>query len=381
MQEKIRAAWVEIDTQKAIKNFENVRKRAKIANENTKVCAVVKANSYGMGAVELSKLYIKNGVDMLSVAVITEALELRKEIGSETNMPLLVMGYTPDSYFEDAINNDITLTLFTLEQAQKLDKIANNLNLTAKIHIKIETGMNRLGFLPTKENADIVKKISDLKNIYIEGIFTHFARADEKDKTATHNQAKLFIDFNELLVERGLDIAIKHAANSATIVDLPEYYFNMVRPGIILLGSYPSDEVDRQNIDVDFCITLKAQLANVKTVEADTGISYGHKYITNKETIIGTLPFGYADGFSRNLSNNFYVMVKGVKCPQLGRICMDQIMVDLSEVENPQIGDVAIVYGDGSDGALTIDDVATMRNTISYEVASTLSTRLPRKYI
>lgn len=375
---KNRAAWVEIDTKKALYNFEQVKKRVKAVNKDVKVCAVVKANSYGMGSVELSKLYMKSGVDMLAVATLPEALELRNAID---NVDILVLGFTPEAGFEEALTNNITLTLYTYEHAVALNEVAKELGKTAKIHIKVETGMNRLGFITTAENADLVKEISELSNIEIEGIYTHFACADEKDKSIANMQMNAFQHFIKLLKERNLDIMIKHAANSAAIIDLPEYHFDMVRPGIILLGFYPSDDVNKENLKVEPCITLKAKIVNIKRVPTSTGVSYNHTYKTKKPSVIGTVPIGYADGFSRSLSNNFYVVVKGKKCLQLGRICMDQFMIDLSNVENPQIGDEVIIYGDGHDGALSIDDVARMRSTISYEVASTLSFRLPRKYI
>lgn len=375
---KNRAAWVEIDTKKAIYNFEQVKKRVKAVNKDVKICAVVKANSYGMGSVELSKLYVKSGVDMLAVATFPEALELRNAI---KNVDILILGYTPEAAFEEALTSNITLTLYTYEHAVTLNEVAKELGKTAKIHIKVETGMNRLGFITTAENADLVKEISELSNIKIEGIYTHFACADEKDKSIANMQMNAFQHFIKLLKERNLDIMIKHAANSAAIIDLPEYHFDMVRPGIILLGFYPSDDVNKENLKVEPCITLKAKIVNIKKVPTSTGVSYNHTYKTKKPAVIGTVPLGYADGFSRSLSNNFYVVVKGKKCLQLGRICMDQFMIDLSNVENPQIGDEVIIYGDGHDGALSIDDVARMRSTISYEVASTLSFRLPRKYI
>ena len=378
MEEKIRAAWVEIDTKMALRNFEQIKKRVRENGKDTKVCAVVKANSYGMGSVELSKLYVENGVDMLAVAILSEAFEIRDKI---KDTDILVMGYTPDSLFEDAVLNNITLTIYTYEQAYNLNEVAKRLDKTAKIHIKVETGMNRLGFITIPENADIIKDIYALSNINIEGIFTHFARADEKDKSTAHMQMKAFLYFMDLLEQKNVNIPIKHAANSAAIIDLPEYHFDMVRPGIILLGFYPSDDVNKDNLRIEPCITLKAKLTNVKTVPVNTGISYGHTFKAKKTTVIGTVPIGYADGFARSLSNNYYVMVKGKKCLLVGRVCMDQFMIDLTNVDNPQIGDEVIVYGNSHDGALSIDDVAKMRSTISYEVASTLSYRLPRKYI
>jgi alanine racemase len=372
--EKIRPAWVEINRKKAIHNFLEVRRAV---GPNVKICAVVKADSYGMGSMELSKMYLENGVDMFAVAVISEAFELREEI---KNKDILVLGYTPEEFYDDAINNDITLAIYDYELAEKLNLAAKNLNKKAKIHIKIETGMNRLGFLTTEENADKVAAISKMENIKIEGAFSHHAKADEKDKTTAHKQAQKFVDFMSMLEKRNVIIPIKHIANSATIIDMPEYYFDMVRPGIILSGFYPSDEVNMQEYKFEICVTLKARVANVKTIETGEGVGYGHLFSTTKSTVVGTIPLGYADGYSRLLSNKGYIVVKGVKCPIIGKVCMDQFMVDLSMVENPKIGDEAIIYGDGTDGAMTAEDVANMRGTISYEVLTNLGKRLPKIY-
>jgi alanine racemase len=375
MNEKIRPAWVEVNRKKAIHNFLEVRRAV---GPNVKICAVVKADSYGMGSVELSKMYLENGVDMFAVAVISEAFELRQEIKDKD---ILVLGYTPEEFYDDAINNNITLTVYNYELAEKLNTVAKGLNKKARVHIKVETGMNRLGFLPTEENADKVAAIAKMDNITVEGAFSHQAKADEKDKTTAHKQAGRFISFMKMLEERNVTIPIKHIANSATIIDLPEYYFDMVRPGIILSGFYPSDEVNMDEYKFEICVTLKARVANVKTIEAGEGVGYGHLFSTEKPTVIGTIPLGYADGYSRLLSNKGYIVVKGVKCPILGKVCMDQFMVDLSGVENPQIGDEAIIYGDGTDGAMTAEDVANMRGTISYEVLTNLGKRLPKIYV
>ncbi len=375
MNDKIRPAWVEINRKKAIHNFLEVRRAV---GPNVKICAVVKADSYGMGSVELSKMYLENGVDMFAVAVISEAFELRQEI---KNKDILVLGYTPEEFYDDAINNDITLTIYNYELAEKLNMIAKNLNKKAKIHIKVETGMNRLGFLPTEENAYKVAAIAKMDNISIEGLFSHQAKADEKDKTTAHVQGQRFISFINMLEERNVTIPIKHIANSATIIDLPEYYFDMVRPGIILSGFYPSDEVNMDEYKFEICVTLKAKVANVKTIGSGEGVGYGHLFKAEKPTVVGTIPLGYADGYSRLLSNKGYIVVKGAKCPILGKVCMDQFMVDLSGVENPQIGDEAIIYGNGNDGAMTAEDVANMRGTISYEVLTNLGKRLPKIYV
>ena len=376
MNEKLRPAWVEVNKDKAIHNLLEVRRAV---GPDRKICTVVKADSYGMGSVELSKMYIENGVDMFAVAVIGEAFELREEIKEKD---ILVLGFTSEEFYEDAIKNNITLTIYNYDHAFRLNEAAKKLNKEAKIHIKVETGMNRLGFLPTEENADKVAAIAKLGNIKIEGAYSHHAKADEKDKTTAHMQAGRFIKFMEMLKERDVEIPTKHIANSATIIEMPEYYFDMVRPGIILSGFYPSDEVNTEKYKFEICVTLKARLANVKTIEAGEGVGYGHLYRADKPVTVGTIPLGYADGYSRLLSNKGYVVVKGVKCQILGKVCMDQFMVDLSNVENPQIGDVAIVYGDGTDGAMTAEDVANMRGTISYEVLTNLAVRrLPKIYV
>lgn len=372
---KFRPAWVEIDRKKAIHNFMEVKKAV---GPEVKICAVVKADSYGMGAIELSKLYLDCGVYMFAVAVIGEALELRQNIKDKD---ILILGFTPEEYFIDAIKNNITLTIYDYSQALKLNSEAKKLNSYANIHIKVETGMNRLGFMPTDKNADLIAEISKLECIKIKGAFSHFAKADEKDKSITHIQAERFNKFMTMLDERNITIPIKHIANSATIIDLPEYYYDMVRPGIILSGFYPSNEVNHDNYIFRPCITLKAKLANVKIINPDEGVSYGHTFTAKQKTVVGTIPLGYADGYSRLLSNKAYVIVKEAKCPVIGRICMDQFMVDLSKVDNPAIGDEAIIYGDGTDNAMTASDIANIRSTISYEVLTNLSKRLPRIYI
>jgi len=376
MSGKLRPAWVEINKEKAIHNFLEVRRAV---GPDRKICAVVKADSYGMGSLELSKMYIENGVDMLAVAVLDEALELREQF---KDIGILVLGYTTEDFYDTAIENNITLTVYNYDHAVKLNNTAKKLKKYAKIHIKVETGMNRLGFLPTEENADKVAEINKMENIIIEGAYSHHAKADEKDKTTAHMQAGRFIKFMDMLEKRNVQIPIKHIANSATIIEMPEYYFDMVRPGIILSGFYPSDEVDKDEYKFEICVTLKAKLANVKTIEAGEGVGYGHLYRADKQVVVGTVPLGYADGYSRLLSNKGYVVVKGIKCPILGKVCMDQFMIDLSNVTSPSIGDEVIVYGDGTDGAMTAEDVANMRGTISYEVLTNLAVkRLPKIYV
>lgn len=374
MNEKIRPAWVEINKEAAINNFLEIRRHIR---SNVKICTVLKADGYSMGAAEMAKMYVKNGADMLAVAIISEALDLRKKI---KGTDILTFGYTPEEYYEDAINNDIALTIYNYEHAVKLNEKAKKMRKFANIHIKVETGMNRLGFSPTEDNAEIVASISKMDNIKIQGIYTHFATADEKDKAETHIQANRFLNFIDMLEKRGIKISVKHAANSAAVIEFPEYHFNMVRAGIILTGYYPLN-VNKNKYIFRPCLKLKAKVANVKKLRAGEGIGYGHIFKTTRETIVGTIPLGYADGFSRIYSHEGYVVIKGIKCPILGNICMDQFMVDLSDVENPRIGDDVIIFGDGTDGALTAEDAAHLRKTITCEVLTGLSKRLPRKYV
>lgn len=370
---KIRPAWVEVDINNSLNNINEVKRIT-----GKKVCAVIKANAYGLGVINIAKEYLKNGVDYFAVAVLSEATELRKEI---KDLPILVLGYTPEYLFEEAIEKDIVLTIYNYEHAIELSKVAVKLGKTANIHIKVDSGMSRIGFLPKEESIDDIIAISELDNISIEGIYTHFAKADEENKDSTNRQATRFEKVIRDLHERGLEIPIKHAANSATIIDSPEYYYDMVRPGIILTGSYPSDEVKKENMNLKIVGSLKAKIANVKTIDEGEGVGYGHKFVADKKTVVGTLPLGYADGFFRNLSQKIHVMYKGVKCPLIGRICMDQCMIDLTNVEDPHIGDEVTIYGDKESGACTQDDIANIVGTISYEVLTSLSRRLPRVYV
>lgn len=372
---KVRPAWVEVDLNKSLNNLNEVKR---VVGSNVKVCPVIKANAYGLGVVKIAQEYEKLGVDMFAVAVLSEGIELRKKIKST---PILVLGYTPEYLFEEAVEHDITLTIYDYNHAVELSNTAVKLNKTAKLHVKVETGMNRLGFLPTEENADIVADISKLENIIIEGMYTHFAKADEEDKTTACKQAQRFEEFDKKLKQRNIKIPIRHAANSAAIIDLPQFYYDMVRPGIMLTGSYPSEEVNKENVNLKIPAALKAKIANIKTIEKGSGVGYGHIFIAEGKTVVATLPLGYADGFNRRLSQKIHVMYKGQKCPLIGRICMDQCMIDVTNVENPKIGDEVLIYGDRDTGAFTQDEIADILGTISYEVLTSLSRRLPRVYV
>lgn len=370
-----RPVWAEINLDNLANNIREVRR---ITEKDTLVTAVVKANGYGHDAIEVSKVFLNNGADRLAVATLSEAIQLRK---AGLKAPILILGYTPNYQMKELIKNNIIATIYTLEQAKVLSNIAKELNKKAKLHIKIDTGMSRLGFSYNDSTVDRILKISKLKNLEIEGIFTHFAKADEKNKEFTDVQYKRFEKVTKALKQRGLDIPIKHVSNSAAIIDLPQYNLDMVRAGIMLYGLYPSDDVDKSNVNLKPSMTLKAKLSYIKEVPENTGISYGHIYITNKRTKIGTLPLGYADGFTRLLSTKTKGTIKGKKVPIIGTICMDQCMVDLSELKDVTVDDYVTLFSDGKDNTLHIDDVANVLGTINYEIVCMIGKRVPRVFI
>jgi alanine racemase len=370
-----RPAWVEVNLDNVVHNLNEVKR---VVKEGTKICPVIKADAYKQGVMEIARTYIDEGVDMLAVAVLDEALEIRKEL---KDIPLLVLGYTPEESFGLAIENDITLTIYTYDQGLKINERCKLLDRYATLHIKVETGMNRLGFLPTEKSRDEIIELKKLERLGIEGIYTHMARADEYDKTAAKRQQRRFDDFYGMLAEKGLEIPLRHVSNSASIIDLPEFNYDMVRPGIMLTGLYPSDEVNKSNVELRQTITLKARIALIKTIQKGEGVSYGHKFLAHKEMRVGTLPLGYADGFSRLLSGKMEVSVNGVRCRILGRICMDQCVVDLTDLPDAKMGDEVIIYDDDRAKGLNIDQVADLLGTINYEIITMLDRRLPRLYM
>lgn len=363
-------AWSEIDLNNIGHNLNEIKNTLK---ENTKVCCVVKANAYGCGSVEVAKYLENKNIDFLAVARIEEGLELRN---NNINLPILCLGYTDILMVKDAIDKDISITVYNLEYAKKINEIGETLNKKVKIHIKIDTGMSRIGFLP-EDAAKSIEEISKLKNIYIEGIFTHFAKADEKDKTATLIQLDRYKKVIEELKDLNIDIPIKHVANSAATIDLNEDMFNMVRIGIVLYGYYPSDEVNK-DIKLKPCVKLKSAVTNVKILDENVGISYGHTYKTSEKCKIVTVSIGYADGFNR-VQNNPKVSINGEILEVVGRICMDQCMVKAPIDMDVKIGDEVIIM-DNDIEELTAEENAKRNETINYEVLCMINRRVTRIY-
>lgn len=374
MNKMIRPVWAEIDLDAIKYNIDSIKRRV----DTKELIAVVKADAYGHGALDVSKTLVENGATKLAVAVITEAMELRH---GNINTPIMILGYTPLEFAADLINYDIEQTIFDLEYAKKLSEIALNLGKKAKVHVALDTGMGRIGFLINDNSLNEILKISSLKGLEVVGIFTHFSTSDESDKNYSNKQYKKFTNFNEKLISKGVNIPLKHVSNSGAIIDMPNTYLDGVRAGIVLYGYYPSEDVLKQNLDLKKAITIKTQVAHVKILDKDEYVSYGRKFKTERKSIIATLPIGYADGYSRALTGKAKVIINGKFAPVVGTICMDQCMIDVTDIGDVHVGDEVIVLGKDKDLKFDADDMAKAMGTINYEVLCMIKQRIPRVYI
>jgi alanine racemase len=370
----LRPVWAEIDLDKLAHNMREIRR----VSRSEHIIAVVKADGYGHGAVDVAPVLLQNGADILAVAVVTEAVELRR---SGIECPIIVLGFTPPNLINDLLTYDIEQAVYSYELAKELSKAAQKENKIAKIHIVVDTGMARIGYLPNDDSVEEVCNICKLPNISAVGMFSHFSSADEKDKTYTYMQIKKYNDFCEKLKAKNVNIKMRHTANSAAIIDLPETHFEAVRPGIIIYGYYPSEEVNRESIDLKPVMTLKANVVHIKTLPAGECVGYGRRHKTERESVIATLPVGYADGYTRLLFQKAKVIINGKFAPVIGSICMDQCMVDVTGIEGVNIGDEVILIGEDENNKFTADIVAGLIGTISYEVVCMISKRVPRVYI
>lgn len=366
--------WVEVDLDAFKYNMRKIREKV---GPDRRIAAVIKANAYGHGVEQAARVLIENGADQFAVAVLNEALELRK---TQPDKDILVLGNMPFGSEEVSINAGLQHTVTSFEKAKLLSEAAGRLGKTAKVHIKLDTGMTRLGFQMNMESVEEVLRISELPGLYIEGIFTHFARADEEDKTWAERQYGKYTWFVKELEKQGLEIPVKHVSNSAAIMEMPETYNVMVRPGIILYGIYPSDEVKPGELDIRPVMSWKARITHVKMLPEDRQISYGGKYKAHEGQIIGTVAIGYADGFTRAQSGKAEVLYKGERVKILGNICMDQCMIDLTAHPEAAVGDVVTLMGSDGDETITADDVAARYGTIGYEVVCAVNRRVPRYY-
>lgn len=369
MENLIRDTYVEINLDNIAYNMKTIRK---LVGDNVAIAAVVKADGYGHGAVNIAPTIMENGGDYLAVATLSEALELRNNY-SDYN--IFIMGYTPDEYLEYVVKNNIMQTIFSLRQAEILNDLSKKYGKITKVQIKYDTGFNRLGYKDSQESIDEINKIFDLEHVEVEGIFSHFALAGRKEDDI---QYKKLMNVINQLETKGRTIKYKHICDSISGIDYPEYRLNMIRPGAIIYGlkSYKDDSVVLKQ-----AMTFKTKIYHIKTLEPGEGVSYDYVWKAEKKSIVGTLPFGYADGYPRNMRDKGYVTIHGKKAPIIGVICMDQCMVDLTNIPEAKVGDEAIIYGDGTNNTADIQEISQLAGTNKNEVACRITRRTPRVYI
>lgn len=381
------STWTEIDLSAYRHNIVELRR---ITRSEARLMAVVKADGYGHGAVEVSRAALDAGADCLGVARLHEAVELRRAgIGA----PILIFGLTSPEDVESLLELDLAQAVFTYASAEALAAQAGARGGRLRVHIKVDTGMGRLGLVASdaaanalgEEAADhrlaAVRSIAALTNLEIEGLFTHFASADHENKSYANRQLERFLDLRERLRQGGIEFPVCHAANSAALIDMPESHLDLVRPGIATYGLYPSGEVDRSRVELRPAMEWKTRIIQVKKVPAGFGVSYGMTYRTSRPTTLVTVSVGYADGLSRSLSNTGQMLVGGKRVPIVGRICMDLTLLDVGEPSDVSIGDEVVIVGRQGNERLTADEMAAKLGTINYEVVSTVAARVPRVYL
>ena len=350
----------------------NVAQIRKFIGNNVAMAAVVKANAYGHGAVEIASAVIENGADILAVATLIEGLELRKRFD---NYKILIMGYTPDSYLEIAVNHNLILTIFSLEQAKILSKLAKKTNKTPRIHIKYDTGFNRLGYKNSIDSINEISLIANMANIEVQGIFSHLALTNkEEDKI----QYEKLVNAIEKIETQSKPLKYKHICDSIGTVLYPEYHLTMVRPGALIYGL---ESEGKGVIDVKQAMTFKTKISHIRELKKGEGISYGYRWKAKRKSKVGVIQVGYADGYPRNLYKKGFVTVSGYRVPVIGVICMDQCMIDLTDVDNVNVNDEVIIFGDGTNNTLSVNETSLLAGTNKNEIVSRISRRTPRVYI
>jgi len=349
----------------------NMRKIKEVLGDDIFIAAVVKANGYGHGAVDIAPTIMENGGEYLAVATLTEALELRKKY---SDYKIFIMGYTPDEYLEYVVNNNIAQTIFSLKQAEILNALGKKKGKKPVVHIKYDTGFNRLGFKDCQESIAEIDEIFKLKHLCVEGIFSHFALAGKNEDDLQYNK---FMNAVNLIEKMGNKFKFKHICDSISGIDYPEYRLNMIRPGAIIYGlkSYKDE-----NLVLKQAMTFKTKIYHIKTLENGEGVSYDYLWKADGKCVVGTLPFGYADGYPRNLRDKGTVTIHGKKAPIIGVICMDQCMVDLTDIPEACVGDEVIIYGDGKDNTLNIHQISQLAGTNKNEIVCRITIRTPRVY-
>ena len=368
--------YAKIDLDAIAYNMEQMKQNIR---PETKVMAVIKADGYGHGAVQIAEMMERwNYIWGFAVATLDEAVVLRTE---GIQKPILVLGCVfPDQYME-MLKHEIRMNIYTEEMAEAIARMAEREGKTAYMHIKLDTGMSRLGFGINEQSAETIKRISKMPNVNMEGIFTHFTKADEKDKSFTKKQIQEFVWMTERLKEKNVRFTYEHCSNSAGIIDVPEANFDIVRAGISTYGLYPSEEVDKTNVKLKPALALKSHVAFVKEIERGTPVSYGGTFVAKEKMKIATIPVGYADGYPRSLSNKGYVLIRGKKAPILGRVCMDQFMVDVTQIEGVSFGDKVTMIGKDGNEILPVEVLSELSGRFNYEFVCDLGKRIPRVYV
>ena len=363
---------VVIDLDAIEKNIDAVREKTGLP-----IMAIIKADAYGHGAIQVARL-LEHKCAFFGVSSMLEAMELRRA-GLQT--PILILGYTPVAAYPTAIRQGIRPSIFHYEDALALSQAAQDAGLTeVPFHFALDTGMSRIGFQATAAAADQCARIAALPCIKAEGLFTHFATADSADLTRAKRQAELFYRFDDMLRQRGVEIPIRHLDNSAGIMNF-DHPCEMVRSGIITYGLYPSDEVDPGALSLTPALSWKCRITHLKLLEAGREISYGGTYVTTHPTRVATIPVGYADGYRRSLSGKFYVLIRGKKAPILGRVCMDQLMVDVTDIPDVQLEDPVVLIGRSGNECITVEQIAAAADSFNYEFVCGISRRVPRIYM
>lgn len=372
---KIRPAWVEVDLDTLAQNMREIRR---LTDKKAQVTAVVKADAYGHGSCAIAATLLNNGADRLAVAELDEAIELRQH---GITAPILILGTVFAGQASAAIIYGIDIPIFDYETARAFSDEAVRQHRQVRLHIKIDTGMGRIGYQPTEKAISEIKKISELPNIIMEGIFTHFATADSSNKDFTKLQYQRFTHVCTRLKEEGVNIFVRHCANSAVILDLPQYHLDMVRAGIILYGLEPSPEANISKTALKPSMSLKCRITHIKKLHKGDSVSYGRKFIAKEECTIATLPIGYADGYTRMLTGKAQALINGQRADVVGSICMDQCMVNISAIKGQvKKGDIAVLFGSQGAGKISVDELAAKLGTINYEILCMMSRRLPRLY-
>jgi len=374
--EALRPAWAEINLSNLEYNIRNIR--SKVGDEK-EIIGIIKADGYGHGAYEVAQVLKANGVKTFGVATLHEAISLRNNGLDED---IIMLGLTPDLYAQTLVEYRLTPVTCSYQNARALSEAAKSMSLTVSGFVAVDTGMGRIGLLPDDtESIEEIKRISALPNFVIKGISSHFATADAADKTYAKEQERKYNVFYNALLSDEIHIPVRTIANSAAIMEIPSVHFDAVRSGIILYGCYPSDEVDKNQLSLKPVMSVKANIVYLKTVPPETSISYGRKFITRRESLIATITLGYADGYPRPYSANAKVIVNGVIAPIAGNICMDQCMIDVTDVPNVKLGDEVILMGSDGKNTILADDIGKATGTINYEIVCAFGQRLPKIYV